>query len=82
MKITDLLDRRAIDIHGQASSKEEAIEKMVELMCRSGKIKDKEAYKNKVLLREQEGSTGMGEGIAIPHGKCDAVTARGWRLWY
>lgn len=77
MKITDLLDRRAIDINGAAASKEEAIDKMVELMCKSGKIKDREAYKNKVLAREEEGSTGMGEGIAIPHGKCDAVTAPG-----
>lgn len=77
MKITDLLDRRAIDINGKASSKEEAIDKMVELMCKSGKIKDRESYKNKVLAREEEGSTGMGEGIAIPHGKCDAVTAPG-----
>lgn len=77
MKITDLLDRRAIDINGKASSKEEAIDKMVELMCKSGKIKDRESYKNKVLAREEEGSTGMGEGIAIPHGKCDAVSRPG-----
>lgn len=77
MKITDLLDRRSIDVNGTASSKEEAINKMVDLMCESGKIKDKEEYKKKVFAREAEGSTGIGEGIAIPHAKCDAVSKPG-----
>lgn len=77
MRITDLLDRRAIDINGAASTKEEALNKVIDLMCASGKIKDREAYKAKVFAREREGSTGMGEGIAIPHGKCDAVTKPG-----
>ncbi len=74
MKITDLLDRRSVDVNGSAVSKEDAIGKMVDLMCKSGKINDKEEYKKKVFARETEGSTGIGEGIAIPHAKCDAVS--------
>lgn len=77
MRITDLLDRRSIDVSGMASSKEDAINKMVDLMCRSGKINDKEEYRKKVFAREKEGSTGIGEGIAIPHAKCDAVSKPG-----
>ena len=77
MKITDLLDRRSIEVNGSASSKEDAINKMVDLMCQSGKINNKEEYKKKVFAREEEGSTGIGEGIAIPHAKCDAVSKPG-----
>lgn len=77
MRITDLLDRRCIDVNGAATSKEDAINKMVDLMCKSGKIKDKEEYKKRVFAREEEGSTGIGEGIAIPHAKCDAVLKPG-----
>lgn len=77
MKITDLLSKEGIELNGQAASKREAIDKMVDLMDRTGKIRDKEAYKKQVLLREEEGTTGIGEGIAIPHGKCDAVKEPG-----
>ena len=77
MRITDLLDSRSINVSGSASSKEEAINKMVELMCKSGKISDKEEYRKRVFAREAEGSTGIGEGIAIPHAKCDAVSKPG-----
>lgn len=77
MKITDLLVKEGIELNGQAASKREAIDKMVDLMAATGKIADKEAYKAQVLRREEEGSTGIGEGIAIPHGKCDAVKAPG-----
>ena len=77
MRITELLDRRSINVNGAASSKQDAIEKMVELMCASGKINDKDAYKARVFAREEEGSTGIGEGIAIPHAKCDAVSKPG-----
>ncbi|MCH5213014.1 MAG: PTS sugar transporter subunit IIA [Oscillospiraceae bacterium] len=77
MRITDLLDRRSINVNGSASSKEDAINKMVDLMCASGKITDKDAYKARVFAREEEGSTGIGEGIAIPHAKCDAVSKPG-----
>ena len=77
MRITELLDRRSINVNGVAASKQDAIEKMVELMCASGKINDKDAYKARVFAREEEGSTGIGEGIAIPHAKCDAVDKPG-----
>ena len=50
---------------------------MVDLMARSGKINDLEAYRRQVYLREEESTTGIGDGIAIPHGKCDAVTRPG-----
>ncbi len=77
MKITDLLVKEGIELNGHASSKREAIDKIVDLMAATGKITDKEAYKAQVLRREEEGTTGIGEGIAIPHGKCDAVNAPG-----
>ena len=77
MRITDLLDSRSIDVNGAASSKEDAINKMVELMCKSGKIRDTAEYRKRVFAREEEGSTGIGEGIAIPHAKCDAVSRPG-----
>ena len=77
MRITDLLDRRSIDVNGAASSKEEALNKMIDLMCASGKISDKASYKKQVFARELEGTTGIGEGIAIPHAKCGAVKKPG-----
>jgi PTS system fructose-specific IIC component len=77
MRITDLLDRRSIDVNGSASSKKEALNKMIDLMCKSGKIKDKASYTKQVFAREEEGTTGIGEGIAIPHAKCDAVIKPG-----
>ncbi len=77
MKITDLLMSEGIELNGQVASKAEAIDKMVDLMVATGKIKDREAYRAQVLKREEEGTTGTGEGIAIPHGKCDAVKAPG-----
>ena len=77
MKITDLLSTSAIKINGSANSKEELISKMVDLMANNGNIVNKEEYKRVVLEREKEGTTGIGEGIAIPHGKTDAVSKPG-----
>lgn len=77
MKITDLLNEEAIQINGVANSKNEVIDKMVDLMIKNGNINDKEKYKQTVLKREEEGTTGIGEGIAIPHGKSDAVSKPG-----
>lgn len=77
MKITDLLSKDAIKLNGVMSSKEESINQLIELMTTNGNILDKEKYKQVVLKREEEGSTGIGEGIAIPHGKTDAVTKPG-----
>lgn len=77
MKILDLLRPNAIDLHVSVSSKAEAIACMVNLMDQSGILNDKEQYKNAVLAREEEGTTGVGEGIAIPHAKSAAVNAPG-----
>lgn len=77
MRITDLLDSKSICLEGTPGSKNEALDQMVDLMARSGKINDLEAYRKQVYLREEESTTGIGDGIAIPHGKCDAVTRPG-----
>lgn len=77
MKITDLLSKDAIKLNGIANSKQDAINKLVDLMAKNGNLTDKEKYTQVVLKREEEGSTGIGEGIAIPHGKTDAVSKQG-----
>ena len=77
MKITDLLSKDAIKLNGIANSKQDAINKLIDLMAKNGNLTDKEKYKQVVLKREEEGSTGIGEGIAIPHGKTDAVSKPG-----
>ena len=77
MRITDLLDVRSISLDGAPKSKSEALDQIVDLMVKSEKINDKEAYRKQVYAREEESTTGIGEGIAIPHGKCDAVTKPG-----
>ena len=77
MKITDLLSKDAIKLNGIANSKQDAINKLVDLMAKNGNLIDKEKYTQVVLKREEEGSTGIGEGIAIPHGKTDAVSKPG-----
>lgn len=77
MKITDLLDERSIELHGKADSKQEVLDKMIDLMCASGNIKNREEYKKGVFAREEEGTTGVGDGIAIPHAKSDAVERPG-----
>lgn len=77
MRITDLLDKRSVLLDGAPKTKNEALDQIVELMDRSGKIRDLEAYRKQVYLREEESTTGIGEGIAIPHGKCDAVERPG-----
>ena len=77
MRITDLLDARSILLDASPKSKSEALDQIVDLMVKSEKINDKEAYRKQVYAREEESTTGSGEGIAIPHGKCDAVTKPG-----
>lgn len=77
MRITDLLDKRSINLNASPKSKNEALDMAVSLMAKSGKINDVESYRCKVYAREEESTTGVGEGIAIPHGKCDAVNAPG-----
>lgn len=77
MKITDLINKNAIDLNVHISTKKELIKKATELMAQNGNIKDLEKYENLVLKREKEGSTGIGEGIAIPHGKGECITKPG-----
>lgn len=77
MKITDLLKRESVELSGTPESKGQAIDQMVELMAKGGNISDLQRYKEGVLKREEEGTTGIGEGIAIPHAKTDAVSAPG-----
>ena len=77
MKITDLLKRESVELSGTPESKGQAIDQMVELMAKGGNINDLQRYKEGVLKREEEGTTGIGEGIAIPHAKTDAVSVPG-----
>lgn len=77
MKITDLMSKEAIKIHGHASSKMDAIDQMVSLMNKQGNVSDKEAYKEAVIERENLSTTGMVDGIAIPHARTTAITQAG-----
>ncbi|WP_270398621.1 PTS fructose transporter subunit IIABC [Catenibacterium mitsuokai] len=77
MKITELLDLKGIELGVSVGSKEEAINKLIDLMCATGKISDRDAYKEGILAREALTSTGIGEGIAIPHAQVAAVKAPG-----
>ena len=77
MRITDLLDVRSISLDAAPKSKKEALDMIIELMVRSGKINDVEGYRKLVYAREEESTTGIGEGIAIPHGKGEAVDRPG-----
>lgn len=77
MRITDLLSASSIDLNAKPLNKKEAIEQAVKLMAASGNITDIEAYTKQVIAREEESTTGVGDGIAIPHGKCSAVSRPG-----
>lgn len=77
MRITDLLDRRSVSLTAAPKTKSETLDMAVDLMVKSEKISDRESYRKQVYLREEESTTGIGEGIAIPHGKCDAVKKPG-----
>ncbi len=77
MRITDLLKRESIELNGTVQSKEETIDQMVRLMAKGGNIADVDTYRKGVLKREAEGTTGIGEGIAIPHAKTNAVKTPG-----
>lgn len=73
MKIVDLLRRDSICLNGKASGKMDVIDQMASLMEKGGHLSDVKAYKQAVLKREEEGTTGIGEGVAIPHAKTNAV---------
>ena len=77
MRIRDLLAAESIQLNGAAWGKEDVLNQMVNLMAKSDKIKDIEIYRKGVFAREEEGTTGIGEGIAIPHCKSDSVERPG-----
>ena len=75
MRIVDLLSINSIKLNASPKSKSEAIDMLIDLQVKGGNIADKEAYKKGILAREEKGSTAVGEGIAIPHAKSEAVKA-------
>lgn len=75
MRIVDLLNKESIMLGGSPQNKSEAIDMLVELQVKGGNIADKDEYKKGILAREEKGSTAVGEGIAIPHAKSEAVKA-------
>lgn len=77
MKITDLLSIDSIEIGSSYKDKDELLKNAIKLMCRSGIINNEKEYLNSVLKREKESTTGVGNGIAIPHGRCKAVDKAG-----
>ena len=73
MKISELLDENLIELNLKGEVKEEALAEMVELLKEEDKITDKDKFYQTILEREQEGTTGLGRGVAIPHGKSNVV---------
>lgn len=73
MNLLDLISPRSIRIPLEATDKRSAIEELVDVLANAGGIRDADAIKRSVLEREQQRSTGIGEGLAIPHGKCGSV---------
>lgn len=77
MHISDLLHPQSIDLYAAPKDKNEALDRLVELMCVSGNISNPDEYRQEVLKREAQGSTGIGEGVAIPHAKTKSVKKAG-----
>ncbi len=75
MRIVDLLNKESIMLGGSPKTKSEAIDMLIDLQVKGGNIADKDEYKKGILAREEKGSTAVGEGIAIPHAKSEAVKA-------
>lgn len=73
MNTVDLFSKERVKFHLNAKTKEEVIDELIEVLDADGKLKDKKGFKEAVMKREAEFSTGIGMGIAIPHGKSDAV---------
>ena len=81
MKITDLLDPRSISLDAAPTSKSETLDKAVELMAASGKLSDVEAFRKQVYAREEESTTGIGEGLQFLMENVMRSKSRGWRRW-
>ena len=77
MRIIDLLKPNAIELNASVQTKDEAIDKLVSLHAQAGNLNDAEAYKQAIYTREAQGTTAIGEGIAVPHAKSDSVKTPG-----
>ena len=77
MQVLDVLDERIIDLHAHAENKEEVLTLLANRLKEAGYIDDVEGFKKDIYLRESEGTTGIGNYIAIPHGKSDSVSQVG-----
>lgn len=77
MRIIDLLKSGAIELNTSVATKDEAIDKLVSLHDAVGNLADRQEYKHAILLREEQGTTAIGEGIAVPHAKSDSVKVPG-----
>lgn len=77
MRIIDLLKKDAIELNTSVASKSDAIDKLVALHEKAGNLVDVNAYKDAILAREAQGSTAIGEGIAVPHAKSESVKTPG-----
>ena len=73
MRITDLLSKESIKLNLSSKTKPEVIDEMVDLVNASGNLNNKEEYKKAIIAREEMSTTGIGEGVAIPHAKTKAV---------
>ncbi len=73
MKITDLLTADTIELNLQSSSKDAVIDELIRKLDKAGKLHDPKKFKEEILAREAQSTTGIGEGIAIPHAKTSAV---------
>lgn len=82
MRITELLKKESIELGVKVADKNAAIDKLISLMDAGGRLNSIQGYKEGILAREALGSTAIGEGIAIPHAKVDAVKERDWQLWW
>lgn len=81
MRITDLLARESIALSGAPENKDAAIRGMADLMEKSGRLHDRQAYIDGLFAREEESTTAVGEGIAIPHYKGRRSPGPDWRPW-
>ncbi len=81
MRITDLLDKQSISLNGAPKDKKEALDQVVDLMAKSGKINDVEAYRQRVYAREEESTTVSGKVLPFLMVNAMLLQNRGWQLW-
>jgi len=74
MRLRDMLDESSVKVGLESLDKDECIEEMIEVLVRAGRVKDRDKVREAVLSRESEGSTGIGKGVAVPHGKCEGLS--------